>query len=203
MVRETHVNFDDVWKFITTRKDVPTIVQNRDELEHVFNLVKDCGAETYLEIGTAEGNTLYALGGLCKKSTFIDIGEEHCKKARDEIIDFLGRENVRENYCDSTYLRPLKFFKLVIDGDVYVVQDKIHYADVIMIDGGHDFATVLSDSIRFAHLAKKYIFWHDIGLPEVNAAFQWFKERYHLGRYYKYATGPNTNFGYGICEVYQ
>lgn len=190
MVRKTHVDFNDVWKFITTRKNAPTVVQNRDELEHVFNLVRDCGAQTYLEIGTAEGNTLYALGGLCDKSMIIDIGEEHCKKARDEIIDFLGLDKVLENYCDSTiYNEEMCFWE--------------ERPDIVMIDGGHDFATVLSDSIRYGECAKKYIFWHDIGLPEVNAAFEWYKERYPLGRYYKFATGPNTNFGYGICEVYQ
>ena len=184
MVRETHIEFDKVWNFINSRKNVPAIVQNKDELGHVFELVKKSEAKTYLEIGTAEGNSLYALGGLVESCQIINLPEKHTQQAKNEIINILG--NVDCFYGDSTKLFPSEDFKKNFD--------------VVMIDGGHDFATVLNDSIRYGDLAKKYIFWHDINLPEVNLAFEWYVQRRKYKHYYRFSTGPNENFGYGIME---
>jgi hypothetical protein len=53
--------FDQYWRVI---KDRSTTVQEYHELEHVFNLMRDC--ESYLEVGTAEGNSLYVLAHALK-----------------------------------------------------------------------------------------------------------------------------------------
>lgn len=172
--------FNERWDWALTRG---TFQQESTELNHVYDLMKACDCKSYLEIGTAEGNSLYILGGAVKGSiNFIDYGEEHTKRARAEALVKLDKMYT-PFYCDST--KP----NMLMKGSY----------DCILIDGGHDFATVLSDSINYAPLAQKFVFWHDIQLPEVKAAVEWFCHRWNLG---KYSTFINSkNYGYGIVEI--
>lgn len=173
--------FDELWKFATRHGE---IVQEHNELEHIYNLMKACDCQTYLEVGTAEGNSLYVLGHATKMAAYIDLGEPHTKAARDEAI---GQLTI-----------PIQSF--IGDSTMPEIATRIRSEhDCVFIDGGHDFATVLSDSILYAPLAKKYVFWHDIQLPEVRKAVEWFVKRWKLG---KYSTFINSNnYGYGIIEV--
>lgn len=183
--------FSELWDWVVKRTNHGVItVQERIELEHVFNLMKDCNCESYLEVGTAEGNSMYVLGQIPDKIHYIDIGEEHTKAPRTEVTTSLTKDgkNIGSFLGDST--------------DPETMPSKIiQEYDCVLIDGGHDFATVLSDAIMYAPLAKKYVFFHDIQLPEVRAAVEWFVKRWKLG---KYSTFINSDtFGYGIIEVEQ
>lgn len=186
--------FDKLWQFVIDRSQRGVMtVQEKSELEHVFNLMKGCDCRNYLEVGTAEGNSLYVLGHAVNKSIYyIDLMEPHTETSRSEV--------------EKVLLNGEKFV-IGIDGDSTEREtsrnkdgtSKLANFDCILIDGGHDFATVLSDSILYAPLATKYIFWHDIQLLEVKAAVEWFVKRWKLG---KYSTFINSeSFGYGICEV--
>lgn len=178
-------DFDKLWQFVVDRSQRGVMtVQERSELEHVYNLMKGCDCQSYLEVGTAEGNSLYVLGHVTGMAACIDLGEPHTLAPRMEVFtkldmpiqQFLGDSTTPEISCRITSKH-----------------------DCVLIDGGHDFATVLSDSILYAPLATKYIFWHDIQLPEVKAAVEWFMKRWKLG---KYSTFINSDsFGYGICEI--
>lgn len=181
-------DFNQLWQFVVDRSQRGVMtVQEKSELEHVYNLMKGCDCQSYLEVGTAEGNSLYVLGhAVSGKIDYIDLGEPHTKMAREEVIEILGDgSKVYLGFLgDST--------------DPETLNTSRTY-DCILIDGGHDFATVLSDSILYAPLATKYIFWHDIQLPEVKAAVGWFVKRWKLGKYTTFIA--SDNFGYGIMEV--
>lgn len=178
-------DFNELWQFVVDRSQRGVMtVQEKSELEHVYNLMKGCDCQSYLEVGTAEGNSLYVLGSIPKYIGFIDLYEDHTLDSRNEVIGkFDGRRILGypgDSTNPNTHPRDRKY-------------------DCVLIDGGHDFATVLSDSILYAPLATKYIFWHDIQLPEVKAAVEWFVKRWKLGKYSTFIN--STEFGFGICEV--
>lgn len=174
-------SFDALWKWAESRGKFQ---QDYKELNHIFELMMGCDCRSYLEIGSAEGNSLYILGHAARMAAYVDIGEDHTDKLRSDAIQALNIP-VQHFIGDSTKLETIRQIT------------SMH--DCVLIDGGHDFSTVLSDSINYAQLAYKYIFWHDIQLPEVKLAVDWFVKRWPLG---KYSTFINSNnFGYGIMEI--
>lgn len=178
--------FEELWQWVRDRNI--TTVQDGPELEHVFNLMHGC--DSYLEVGSAEGNSLYVLGHAVKSGgiiTYIDLGEPHTKERRQEAVDYIKHNHLVGEYLgDST--RPTTY-----------KPTKVQIYDCVLIDGGHDFATVLSDAILYAPLAKKYVFFHDIQLPEVKAAVEWFVARWPLGKYRTFIN--SETYGYGVIEV--
>lgn len=196
------MNFNDLWQFMVdrSRRDEKAIVvvQDRDELEYVFKLIKNCNAQSYLEVGSAEGNSLYVLGNaLADKSsiTCVDLGEDHTAAPRKESITLLrfAGYTVEEVLGDSTLKET--YYKVFSPYTPLVQQSY----DVVFIDGGHDYTTVLSDAILYAPLAKKYVFFHDVQLPEVKAAVDWFVKHWNLGKYHEFIN--SNSYGYGIIEV--
>lgn len=177
-------SFDDLWKYATRNGE---IVQEKSELNHIYNLMLECKPESYLEIGTAEGNSMYVLGTAVEKYIdIVDYGEDHTSFMRMESIcnlQLLGK-TVTEYYGDSTNSKTLP--------------NKQKY-DCILIDGGHDYDTVLSDCMMYAGLAKKYVFFHDVQMQSVKDAIEFYLKRWTIG---KYTTFINSeNYGYGILEV--
>lgn len=193
-------NFNELWKFISDRsnRDVKPIVlvQDKTELEHIFNLMRNCECKSYLEVGTAEGNSLYVLAQSMKSHSdiaIIDLGEPHTTKPREDVLNILKDEclYVKDKiYGDSTLPSTI--------GRLCLGKPERKF-DCILIDGGHDFSTVLSDAIFYAPLATKYIFFHDIQLPEVRRAVSWWHSRWQLGKYSEFIN--SDNFGYAIIEV--
>lgn len=177
--------FDELWRYIISRRD--GVVQDRVELEYVYNLMRDCKPETYLEIGTAEGDSLLVLGSLLPSHgllKLIDLCEPHTQILKKDSLEKLA--------C----------IYMVVASDSTLMSVPVTSSetwDVVFIDGGHDYTTVLSDSIRFAPLAKKYVFWHDLQMKEVRAAYEWFKARYPLGVYSEFIN--SEHYGYGICKI--
>lgn len=181
----TEKTFAELWRWINQRGSV-IIVQEKSELNHIYDLMKSCDCSSYLEVGTAEGNSLYVLGHAVNgQIDYVDFGESHTKSPREEAIKALNPFRLGEWIGDST--------------DPNIRAHLQYKYDCILIDGGHDFATVLSDSILYAPLATKYVFWHDIQLPEVNAATDWFKQRWPLGEYSTFIN--SDSFGYLICKI--
>lgn len=182
-------NFDDLWRYVVKRSACFPVVQERSELEHVFNLIKGC--KSYLEIGTAEGNSLYVLSHALEpdsKIVCVDYGENHTQPFQEEIRQLLSdKHEVAMFHGDSTNPDTLP----------YSYKDKaIRGYDVVLIDGGHDFATVQSDCLMYAGLATKYVLFHDIKMPEVKQAVDWYLERYKTGKYYEFIN--SETMGYGI-----
>lgn len=182
-------SFDDLWRFIVKRSDEAQfpVVQDYHELEHVFNLMRGC--ESFLEIGTAEGNSLYVLAHALKPGsqiTYVDWDEPHTKPKRDLVLKMLtdegyGVRGVHGNSHDDSVIR--------------AAQDKY---DIVLIDAGHDYNDVIADARNYGKLATKYIIFHDINLPQVKDAFAMYQK---MVSHRSYMISNSENYGYGIMEV--
>lgn len=181
------LDFDILWGFVIKRSKEFPVVQERNELEHVFNLIKDC--ESYLEIGTAEGNSVYVLAHALKPGatiTCVDLGEMHTKPCQEEVCKLLAPTwHIGMFHGDSTNA---------------ATYPRKREHDVVMIDGGHDYHTVLSDCQMYAPLAKKYVLFHDVKLPDVAKAIGKYINDNNPGtwKYREFVNSPTM--GYGILE---
>lgn len=178
--------FDQLWKDIDGR--CTYTVQDRQELEYIYNLMK--GASSYLEVGTAEGNSLYVLGHALHKDaeiTYIDFGEEHTTEKRDQVLDKLRRlYSVTGIHGDSNDFSVMK----QVNGKQF---------DVVLIDAGHTEANVVIDAIFYGPLARKYIFFHDVQLEPVGRAFDWYCRQRPDKKSYKVIN--SDTYGYGVIEI--
>lgn len=188
--------FDELWRDLQerTRRLAIPIVQEYKELEYVFNLIKGCSS--YLEIGTAEGNGLYVLAQALAQYPSIDIvdfGEKHTHAPRAEVLKKLFDIGigVREIYGNSHSV-----VGQVIRADSRGELDK---SEVVFIDAGHTYEDVIADAIAYGHLATKYIIFHDICLPPVKAAVEWYLKQNPQFKYHEFINSPS--YGYGIIEV--
>jgi len=181
--------FEDLWNYIVKRSrdaGIP-VVQNKEELEYVFNLLKDC--KSYLEIGTAEGNSLYVLTNALPKGSevaYIDLGEPHTEAHRKVILDQLKDYKICAVHGDSNNL-----------DNVLKLSPRLF--DAVLIDAGHDDFNVAIDAFLYGPMAKKYIIFHDIQLPDVNRAYEWYCRQKPQCKNYRVVN--SGNFGYGIIEV--
>lgn len=182
------VEFEQLWNDIVKRSDQQNIpiVQDKAELEYVFNILRGCNS--YLEVGTAEGNSLYVLAQAMPKGssvTYIDWAEPHTEKPRQWALDRLADYSVKEIHADSNNLStPLEL--------------EAGYFDAVLIDAGHDDLNVVIDAMLYGPHASKYIIFHDIRLPDVERVFDWYS-RQRRGRSYRVVN--SETFGYGIIEL--
>lgn len=182
------IDFAPLWTFVMKRTERGIMtVQEQHELEFVFNLMRECEAKSYLEIGSAEGNSLYVLTqAMPHGSKVLSVNiEDHTKVARKEIIDILGQHwPVFQKTGNST--------------DPKTIADVKGKYDCVLIDAGHSYDEVLSDALNYGPLAQKYIFFHDIQLPDVKRAVEEFAQQTEQ----TYSTFINSDsFGYAIFEI--
>lgn len=183
--RQLIMTFDDLFSFAGKHSPSFAGVQEYQELQHIFNLIQGC--ESYLEIGTAEGCSMYVLAHALKegaKITSVDLGERHTIPYKSEVVKILSP----------------KYDIGIFHGDS---MDKMTYPnkkphDVVLIDGGHDYDTVLSDANMYGGLATKYLLFHDVKLPEVKRVIVKYLEN-RTEKYYEFIN--SDNFGFGILEV--
>lgn len=177
--------FNQLWHDITHRENLVT-VQNREELEHVFNLIEGC--ESYLEVGTAEGNSLYVLSHALKPNapiTYIDWGEPHTKGPREEMLAKISN--------------PIT--AIIGDSNDYATYHQVanQSFDVVLIDAGHDDFNVAIDAMFYGQLAKKYIIFHDVKLKDVERVYEWFKKQMPDKR--SYLVINSDTYGYGVIVL--
>lgn len=176
-------SFDDLWRYVIERNI--TVVQERSELEHVFNLIRGC--ESYLEIGTAEGNSLYVLAHALNpgaRITCVDLGEMHTRSHQERIMQALLPDYTVGMFHGNS-----------MDINTYPIKEK---HDVVLIDGGHDYATVKSDIAMYAPLATKHLIFHDVMMPDVKRAV----DEYVSETGAKYREFINSlTMGFGIVEI--
>lgn len=178
------MTFDNLWRFINARGSIIT-VQEYHELEYVFNLIKDC--ESYLEVGTAEGNSLYVLAHALKHNaniTYIDWDENHTRIGRNEIIKLLKDYKITPIHGNTH--------------DPRIVEAAMGKYDVVLIDAGHKFEDAIADARNYGPMATKYLIFHDINLPEVKEAFDLYQKETGLNAY---IISNSESFGYGIMEI--
>lgn len=180
--------FDELWRFVCKRSAGFPVVQEYHELEHVFNLMQ--GGESYLEVGTAEGNSLYVLAHALKKVAeihYVDWDEDHTRGPRIEILKLLAREGYNVNPIHGN-----------THDTITIQRASARQYDIILIDAGHSYDDALQDARNYGKLAKKYIIFHDVMLPEVNRAFEQYQRETGLLAYKRI---NSETFGYGIMEI--
>lgn len=173
--------FDKLWREICERSSFFPVVQEYSELEYVFNLIEGC--ESYLEVGTAEGNSLYVLSHSLKLGaniTFVDFGEKHTELPRQWVLEQV--KNVKPVYGNSH--------------DTKVIEQAMGKYDAVLIDAGHSYDDALQDAINYGPMAKKYIIFHDVNLPAVRKAF----DEYAQGKT-SHIISNSPTFGYGIITL--
>ncbi len=188
--------FEELWRDLEerSRRWAIPIVQDYKELEYIFNLIRGC--ESYLEIGTAEGNGLYVLSHALAPNArieFIDFGEKHTEEARNEVLDRMPQK-AWATLGNSHSEKVLKSILGTVCG-----RDEFVYFDTVFIDAGHTYEDVIADSIAYGHLATKYIIYHDICLPEVRKAYDWYLAQNPQFKHHEFIN--STTYGYGIIEV--
>jgi predicted O-methyltransferase YrrM len=163
MVESVDIEFLKRWEFINHR-GLP-VVQDKEELAHIYNLAKEC--DSYLEVGSAEGNSLYAVGGALKGNSLscIDLNHNNVGKHRENVIKLLEDEGKKvTQYLGSSH-------------DPRIVKSITRDYDMVFIDAGHSYPDVIADSVVYGARAKKYIVYHDLVLKEVLDAFNWYVDR--------------------------
>lgn len=162
-------------------------MQEPSELEHIFNLMLGC--TSYLEIGTAEGNSLYVLAHAMKPDshiTCVDFGEKHTRPHAQAVIGSL----VMDGY-DVRAIMGNSHDKDIIE------QATDRQYDVVLIDAGHSYEDVMADARNYAPLAHKYVFFHDVQLPEVERAFKEYQLETGLRGY---TVISSKTFGFGVIS---
>lgn len=182
-------NFEELWSFIVKRSADANmvVVQDKAELEYIFGLVSECSS--YLEVGTAEGNSLYVLANALPKGsdiTYIDWAESHTEDKRNFILNRLGDYNVTPIHSDSNDFKTME-------------QVRQKRFDAVVIDAGHDEFNVAIDALFYGPLANKYIIFHDIQLPDVNRVFEWYAKQRPDCRTRRIVN--SKTFGYGVLEL--
>jgi len=192
-------SFNERWDFALKASKRP-VVQNRNELEHIFNMIKLRGAKSYLEIGTAEGLTAYVLAGAldaCSRIVCVDFCEPHCEATRTLLLNKLEMEGHSVMMYKGNSRNPEVVSE--VSRSVY---------DVVLIDGDHTFEGVKADTINYAHLANKYVFWHDvIACTSVANYISLMNDTFNSTVYFDpdgnhlAVMGPERVYGYAIKEI--
>lgn len=183
--------FSDCWNYIVERSKAGPfpVVQDRSEMEHVYTLLQGC--ESYLEVGSAEGNSLYVFANAMRpgsRITYIDWDEKHTRPHRERAIKELESNGykitgVRSNSNDFRAALSLK--------------DKEF--DCVLIDAGHKGFNVAIDAMFYAPLATKYIVFHDIRLPDVEEVFAWYSSQRPDCKAYRFFN--SDTYGYGVMII--
>lgn len=176
-------DFDVLWREILKRHIIT--VQDYDELKYVFNLIRGC--KSYLEVGTAEGNSLYILAHALDQGaniTYVDYGERHTKSPRDEVLAKIP-QTVTGIHGDSN--------------DPVIIERAKGKYEAVLIDAGHSYRNVITDALSYGPMATKYIMFHDVQLPDVDRAFKEYCAMRPECRNYRVVN--SEHFGYGIMEI--
>lgn len=183
------LEFDDLWRSIVQRSQSFPTVQEYHELKHVFDLMQGC--ESYLEVGSAEGNSLYVLSHALKPNghiTYIDWDEKHTRPHREEVVKEIAARGISVIYVhgDSNDLSSKETIK-------------DYKYDVVLIDAGHEQHNVMVDALLYGALATKYIIFHDMQIPATRKAYDWYCRQRPDCKNYTFI--KSEHFGYGIMEI--
>jgi predicted O-methyltransferase YrrM len=123
--------------------------------------IENIGGSNFLEIGTYDGNTAFAIANNLPEGSIvitIDLPEDTSHAAIFDYDNFLVHN---QNRAQKKHLT-LKNVK-----QIYMDSTKVDFSEfnfnIAFIDGGHDFATVRSDTSNVLSYIKSpgIILWHD------------------------------------------
>lgn len=199
MDKKVNLNFSKIWWDILEDRMKP--VQNRSELEQIFNIMIDLKPSSYLEVGTAEGDSLYALGQTVADGgmiSFVDLGEFHTTPLRNKRIGWL----TDMGYTVEGYIGNSMDFDVV----ARVREDGKRF-DVVMIDAGHKYEEVKSDWENYGDLANKAVIFHDINMKAVRKLWeevkQWATEKnFQTKEIISPDKTDNPEYGFGVLLLW-
>lgn len=177
---------EELSRFLLSREGFKS-VQDLDELSEICKLAENCAS--YLEVGTAEGNSLCSiannLSGSSKKIVSVDRAEDHTRMAyRDAIVRI------------DAHVEQIKGYSAKRE-TVRRARDFGPY-DMVLIDAGHRYEDVIGDAIAYGEMANKYIVFHDLCLDEVRKAVDWYVSSQRLKD--RFSTIGNK-FIYGVITL--
>lgn len=173
-------DFETLWQFATRHGPIQ---QDKTELKYIYNLIKDY--HSYLEIGSAEGASLHVLGHGKQFVAYVDIDEDHTRVQRNEVID--GFKRPPQGFHGNSHSNE-------------IINQISSPVDVVFIDAGHTYEDVIADAMSYGLLATKCLLFHDVQLPPVAAAVDWYVAQ--QGWQDRYSAFINsTTFGYGIIKL--
>lgn len=181
------MKFEDHWKYCQANTKV--LAQDFEEMRTIYGIIEGC--ESYLEIGSSEGNSLYIFGHALKPNgriTYVDFGEKHTTPWREPkekklVEDGYTVKAVHGNSHDDSVIK-----EAANDGSY----------DVVFIDAGHDYDDAYKDAMNYGHLANKYILFHDIQLRPVRAAFEMYL---YKTKKFGFEIINSLQYGYGVIKV--
>lgn len=179
--------FEERWKYCEANTKV--LAQDFNEMRTVYGLIEGC--ESYLEIGSSEGNSLYIFGHAMKPGAhiaYVDFGEKHTTPWREPKEKELKLSGYSLNAIHGN------------SHDVDVIKEtaKAGAYDVVFIDAGHEFNDAYHDAMNYGHLATKWILFHDIMLRPVRAAFEMYL---YKTKRFGFEIMNSLDYGYGVIKV--
>lgn len=186
-------SFEELWHFCQHRREKP-MVQIKEELAQIYDLINGGNCRNYLEVGSAEGDSLYilshALIGSSPDITYVDLGEKHTEVHRNEIIKIMRSNGMKvRGIHGNSHLR-----SVVGEASVFGPYD------VVMIDAGHELRDVIADAMVYGSMAKKFIIFHDILLNDVGNAFDWYVKMQGFKSVQK-ISAENSSYGFGVITL--
>lgn len=183
--------FEELWLWVTKRAGGEmNVVQERHELHHIFDIIKINDCHSYLEVGSAEGGSLYVLSRAMRagaKIVCVDYGEDHTQPLFKEVLDAIkDKYDITTIYGDSHFQ------------DVKERVAQKGWYDCVLIDAGHKYDDVVEDALAYGAMAKRFIFFHDVQLPEVKRAFDWYCQHTKSKHISTFINSPT--YGFGIIE---
>lgn len=146
--------------FARSKTKVP--VQNDEELTQLIEHLSKKNIKSLLEVGSAEGMTMYVLAmalGL-DRVTSIDFGEEHTKDTFEWFATLLKNNGIEANQIKGNSH----------DLSIIALSRRFGQHDAVLIDAGHTYDDVLTDYLFYAKMAKKMVIFHDVDMQEVKRA---------------------------------
>lgn len=150
--------------FVLDKKSWPiSTIQVEEEITELMNILKNRKIKNILEIGTADGGTLYLFTRiLCKKGTIATVdlpgskfGGGYAKWKKLLFKSFsIEKQKIRLITGDS-------HSEKVVDAVGEIFTDGV---DFLFIDGDHEYEGVKKDFLKYSPLVKKggLIVFHDI-----------------------------------------
>lgn len=186
MDRETYLTFDQAWE--AAKELTGGRVQDKEELQQTVEYIGKHGS--VLEIGSAEGfsaviwgHTVLEPGG---KLVMVDYGEKHTEKGRKRAMESLSLSGRSVSLIRGNSHAPSVIADVQAHGQF----------DVVYIDAGHTYEDVVQDYYNYGVLAKKFVVFHDIKLPEVGIFWSGLK-----GKKVEFVTA-GSKYGIGVLHVF-
>lgn len=171
---------NDAFKQLWDDADVPMIVQEPHELYVAYCLMR--GYDSFLEIGSCYGFSLYVLGHALNpggRIVSVDLGEEKSVPHLEKNVEKLNNRGY-----DASLIKGHSQ-EVDVEGEF----------DVVFIDGDHNYAAVKADVEKYKPLCKSLLLLHDIRMDGPGRVLTEIGGGLRINCDHPIASAPQTGFG--------